>query len=357
MFRSTQRPMCQAWNATDGALGPGRTWTNAGATLRTDSSTSWWFHAIHSARRSAQIRSVISDPPSSRSVSPPVARRYPALHSTAMDLHVIGPLASPAERAAVDAVLGPAESAWRGGARDPKTEGHVARGGHDAEVPPRPPDPGSPRRSVAARLDQPARAQLRLPPPQCPPGRGIRRRHVLRPLCDEAAPTDRRPRLRRHRLPARGRRRPDSRSRTDARTSRCAHCRRERDLAAIAVPWSVRAGAGRHVHDRWGAPADPGRGAGRRGRRRARLATAVTAADPGPGPDMRTTVINSEGLSGRCRHRGRPVGAPGRPTRPPPPRPRRGRRPDLDRRLSGERGLSGARAEPGPSGPRPSSTK
>jgi NADH-quinone oxidoreductase subunit F len=49
-----------------------------------------------------------------------------------MDLHVIGPLASPAERAAVDGVLGPAESAWRGGARDPKTEGHVARGGHDA---------------------------------------------------------------------------------------------------------------------------------------------------------------------------------------------------------------------------------
>ena len=30
------------------------------------------------------------------------------LHSEAMDLHVIGPLASPAERAAVDAVLGPA---------------------------------------------------------------------------------------------------------------------------------------------------------------------------------------------------------------------------------------------------------
>ena len=34
----------------------------------------------------------------------------PALHSAAMDLHVIGPLASPAERAAVDAVLGPPES-------------------------------------------------------------------------------------------------------------------------------------------------------------------------------------------------------------------------------------------------------
>jgi NADH-quinone oxidoreductase subunit F len=49
-----------------------------------------------------------------------------------MDLHVIGPLASPAERAAVDSVLGPAESAWRGGDRNPRTEGHIARGGHDA---------------------------------------------------------------------------------------------------------------------------------------------------------------------------------------------------------------------------------
>ncbi|HEV8545426.1 MAG TPA: NAD(P)H-dependent oxidoreductase subunit E, partial [Candidatus Limnocylindrales bacterium] len=49
-----------------------------------------------------------------------------------MDLHVIGPLASPAERAAVDAILGPAESSWRGGGRDPRTEGHVARGGHEA---------------------------------------------------------------------------------------------------------------------------------------------------------------------------------------------------------------------------------
>jgi len=49
-----------------------------------------------------------------------------------MDLHVIGPLASPAERAAVDAILGPAESGWRGGTRDSSLEGHVARGGHEA---------------------------------------------------------------------------------------------------------------------------------------------------------------------------------------------------------------------------------
>jgi NADH-quinone oxidoreductase subunit F len=47
-----------------------------------------------------------------------------------MDLHVIGPLASPAERAAVDAVLGPAESGWVGGTRDSRTDGHAASGGH-----------------------------------------------------------------------------------------------------------------------------------------------------------------------------------------------------------------------------------
>ena len=47
-----------------------------------------------------------------------------------MDLHVIGPLASPAERAAVDAVLGPAESGWVGGTRDSRIDGHSATGGH-----------------------------------------------------------------------------------------------------------------------------------------------------------------------------------------------------------------------------------
>jgi len=49
-----------------------------------------------------------------------------------MDLHVIGPLPSPAERAAVDAVLGPPASGWSGGARDPGIDGHVAHGGHAA---------------------------------------------------------------------------------------------------------------------------------------------------------------------------------------------------------------------------------
>jgi NADH-quinone oxidoreductase subunit F len=52
-----------------------------------------------------------------------------------MDLHVVAPLASPAERAAVDSVLdseiGPPISAFRGGVRSEAT-GHAARGGHEA---------------------------------------------------------------------------------------------------------------------------------------------------------------------------------------------------------------------------------
>ncbi len=51
-----------------------------------------------------------------------------------MDLHVIGPLASPAERAAVDAVLGPPATRWVGGERTPGAEGHVAHGGHAARA-------------------------------------------------------------------------------------------------------------------------------------------------------------------------------------------------------------------------------
>jgi len=47
-----------------------------------------------------------------------------------MDLHVIGPLASAAERAAVDSVLGPPESGWVGGPRNSGVDGHAARGGH-----------------------------------------------------------------------------------------------------------------------------------------------------------------------------------------------------------------------------------
>jgi NADH-quinone oxidoreductase subunit F len=51
-----------------------------------------------------------------------------------MDLHVIGPLASPAERAAVDAILGPATSRWVGGARNIANDGHASQGGHAARA-------------------------------------------------------------------------------------------------------------------------------------------------------------------------------------------------------------------------------
>jgi len=55
-----------------------------------------------------------------------------------VDLHVVGPPVTPAERAAVDAVLdaeiGPPASGWVGGVRDATVEGHAARGGHEARA-------------------------------------------------------------------------------------------------------------------------------------------------------------------------------------------------------------------------------
>ena len=53
-----------------------------------------------------------------------------------MDLHVVGPAATPEERAAIDGVLDPLigapRSGWAGGTRDPAVDGHVAHGGHEA---------------------------------------------------------------------------------------------------------------------------------------------------------------------------------------------------------------------------------
>ena len=55
-----------------------------------------------------------------------------------MDLHVVGPAATPDERAAIDAVLdpeiGPARGGWDGGVRDAALDGHAARGGHAARA-------------------------------------------------------------------------------------------------------------------------------------------------------------------------------------------------------------------------------
>ncbi len=53
-----------------------------------------------------------------------------------MDLHVIGPRATPAERETIDGFLdpriGPARGGWDGGPRDVAADGRVARGGHAA---------------------------------------------------------------------------------------------------------------------------------------------------------------------------------------------------------------------------------
>jgi NADH-quinone oxidoreductase subunit F len=51
-----------------------------------------------------------------------------------VDIHVVGPDATDAERAAVDALLGPPDGGWDGGARDAATDGRTARGGRPAAV-------------------------------------------------------------------------------------------------------------------------------------------------------------------------------------------------------------------------------
>ena len=169
-----------------------------------------------------------------------------------MDLHVIGPLASPAERAAVDAVLGPAGVAAGSAARGTRgptgtRRAAATRRGAGATC--------CSRRSTRSRsrigwISQPALNYVcrRL---AVAAGRGLRRRDVLRPVRDEAAAAGRRPRLRRHRLPARrrgGRSAPTS-SGPSGRPGEPARDGRV-DLAAQPVPRAVRAGAGGAVHDR-----------------------------------------------------------------------------------------------------------
>jgi NADH-quinone oxidoreductase subunit F len=55
-----------------------------------------------------------------------------------MDLHVVGPAATPEERRAIDGVLdpeiGPPRSGWQGGTRDSAVDGHMSRGGHEARA-------------------------------------------------------------------------------------------------------------------------------------------------------------------------------------------------------------------------------
>ena len=242
-----------------------------------------------------------------------------------MDLHVIGPLASPAERAAVDAVLGPPESGWVGGPRDSRHRRACrARRPRDA-VPPLPAPAGTPRRPVADRLDQHAGPQLRLQAAGRRAGRGLRRRHLLRPLRHEPATAGRGPRLRRHRLPAGRRggavRGPDAGRRAGRRTEHATAARRGCAARASACATARR----RRCSRRPARP--PTRSRSHPSTRSASSAALEADRAPRAGtPSGRADAARSPGPSARLL------------------RPDRRRRPDLARRLPGARRLRG----PGP---------
>ena len=143
------------------------------------------------------------------------------LHSAPMDLHVVGPAATPDERAAIDAVLDPeiGPRAAAGTAASATSRPRATRR-TAATTPARDGTCCSPRstpRPGARRLGEPRRPQPHLEAARRAAGRGVWRRVVLRPDADHAAAPDRRPRVRRHRLPARGRR-PGSRRRSRRRS-------------------------------------------------------------------------------------------------------------------------------------------
>ena len=103
----------------------------------------------------------------------------------------------------------------------------------------RPAAPGAARGPGPHRLDQPAGPELRLQAADDPAGRGLRRGHVLRAVRDEAAPTGRGPRVRRHRVPAGRRRDGDRRRGAGARSGGTALRRWRANLVPIALPRPV----------------------------------------------------------------------------------------------------------------------
>ncbi len=256
-----------------------------------------------------------------------------------MDIHVIAPLATPAERAAVDALLGPPTSGWAGGGRDSTTDGHSAHGGHAARA-----DAISCcRRSTPSRTGSAGSAsrpsgyicrRLTVPPAEA---YGVATFYAL--LATRERRADRGPRLRRHRLPA-GRRRGDlRRPGASARPGRRAGRRRHDDLAAQPLPRPVRAGARGPVHDRRRSPA-AGRGRADRRRRDQRPAQRGSRRtsdrrwiEPRGGPAPKPVGRGAPG--------GRPgLGPPGRRPGAAPAGPRRRRRSDLARRLPGGGGYA-----------------
>ena len=200
----------------------------------------------------------------------PIGRRG-SEHSPSMDLHVIGPLASPAERAAVDAVLGPPESGWVGGPRD--SGDRRPRGARRPRTRARRSQLLPALHAVQSRIgwiSQPALNYIckRL---AVAAGRGLRRRDVLRAVRDEPRPPvvahvcdDIACRLAGAEASA------GTSTRALGPAGR-AGSRRPSRLAALAVPGAVRPGAGGDGHDRRRDAGDV-RARARRCRRRRRRA-------------------------------------------------------------------------------------
>ena len=265
----------------------------------------------------------------------------------AMDLHV-APRATPAERAAVDAVLGPPIGPpWSGG-------GRARSGGRRSRRP-----SAATRRGRVATCSCPAlhavqsrfgwisrpRPRLHLPAADRAAGRGLRRRHVLRSARHDPAPAGRRPRLRRHRLPARRGRGP-LRRRSSGRSGRPAH-RRSTGLrpGCAARAWAS-ASARRRPCSRSPAPR-PGRSRRHRSTPPASCAASRTRRPTAPDGAARPRRRARPGdpavaRSPRRDPRLRPAG---RATRAPPPRPDRPGRPeslDAYRATGGYRALARA---------------
>ena len=269
---------------------------------------------------------------------------------TPMDLHVVAPIASPAERAAVDAVLDPIvgpRTGWtrrrpRHDGREPHRPGRPRGAG-----PPRPAPARAPRRPGPDRLHQPAGPRLRLPAPDDPARRGLRRGHLLHPVRHDRAAPGGGSRLRRHRLPAGRRRGALRRARAIPRSGRRAGPRRTGDLAPEPLPRPLRAGARGAVHGGRRRSALLRRGPGRCRRhpgppRGGREPSTIGRGAPGRPPYARPATRPSLRSSGPPRD-GPPIGAPGRPGRPPPPGPGRRRRSDEPGRLPRSRRLPGPR--------------
>ncbi len=252
-----------------------------------------------------------------------------------MDLHVVGPLASPVERAAIESITGP---------REPGFDGHGAQRRACCARSAPPPAAGAPRRPVARRLDQPAGAQRDLPPTERAARRGLRRGQLLRPALAQATAAARRPRLRRHRLPRPRRRTPVRRAGGPTRpawhrrtsTARRPGCEAPASASASRLRrrWSL-APVRRRPTERWV---------------RIDAATITAAVLESTAEGDGSTAIGGEGRSLSARERSRRPGAerpPGWWVVAPPAGPHRSDRRDGPCGLSGLRWLRRPRAGAG----------